>query len=83
MIKKQRNVRQGACSAKVAAERISAKGFADPYTSSFGCSDFYLPAVSPALLDEGICVNILKTKDWPKGRGQAGATTFLLAKNIF
>jgi hypothetical protein len=51
---KQRNVRQGACSANVAAERISAKGFADPYTSSFGCSDFYLPAVSPALLDEGI-----------------------------
>jgi len=42
-----------------------------------------LPAVSPALLDEGICVNILKTKDWPKGRGQAGVTTFLLAKNIF
>jgi hypothetical protein len=25
--------------------------------------------ICPALLDEGICVNISKTKDWPKGRG--------------
>jgi hypothetical protein len=25
--------------------------------------------ICPALLDEGICVNISKTKDWTKGRG--------------